>query len=233
MRMRTANPKAGTGAVMAAAALMVVAAVLVQACPAAREALEFDRRAVAGGQVWRLVTSHLTHWSWVHLAWDMGSLVALCWIVRRRGCLVLMVAAAASVAIGLAVYALAPDIGAYRGMSGVNYALLGWALLEPNPGPGRRLRLARLALLAMTVANVIHEWAASASLLWVQLPDGVAVVAAAHAAGLAVGVLAALAEIATERFLRRPARRDIVRAPRRSPRSATQYVTVTNERKKP
>lgn len=221
MRMRTASPEASPRAVMAAAALVVVAAGLVQACPAAREALEFDRRAVAGGQVWRLVTCHLTHWSWVHLAWDMGSLVALCWIVRRRGRLVLMVAVAASGAIGLAVYALAPDIAAYRGMSGVNYALLGWALLEPNPGPDRRLRIARLALLAATVAKVAHEWTTSASLPWVQLPDGIAVVAAAHAAGLAVGVLAALAEIATERFLPRPAGRGIVRAPRWLPRART------------
>ena len=218
MRMRAANPKAGTGAVMAAAALVVVAAALVQACPAAQAVLEFDRRAVAGGQVWRLVTSHLTHWSWVHLAWDMGSLVTLCWIVRRRERLVLTVAAAASVAIGLAVYALAPDIGVYRGMSGVNYALLGWALLEPNAEPDRQLRIARLALLATTVAKVAHEWTTSASLPWVQLPDGVTVVAAAHAAGLAIGVLAALAEIATERFLARPARRGIITAPRRSPR---------------
>ncbi len=42
-------------------AVVVLAAILIQCLPAAQAALQFDRHAVEAGQVWRVLTCHLTH----------------------------------------------------------------------------------------------------------------------------------------------------------------------------
>jgi membrane associated rhomboid family serine protease len=46
-------------------------AVAVYLSPAATAVLEYDRAAVAAGEIWRLLTGHLTHWSFDHLFWDV------------------------------------------------------------------------------------------------------------------------------------------------------------------
>lgn len=37
---------------------------------AAGELLQYDRQAIADGQLWRVVTGHLVHIGLEHLAWD-------------------------------------------------------------------------------------------------------------------------------------------------------------------
>ena len=49
---------------------LVVAAVVVHVLPGAAGALQYDRTALARGEVWRLFTAHLAHFSGNHLAWD-------------------------------------------------------------------------------------------------------------------------------------------------------------------
>ena len=39
--------------------------------------LQYDRTAIAGGEFWRIVTGHWTHWSFDHLLWCTISFVAL------------------------------------------------------------------------------------------------------------------------------------------------------------
>ena len=52
-------------------------------------ALQYDRGAIAAGQVWRIITGHFTHWSADHLSWDvavfavLGLLAERGWAVRR------------------------------------------------------------------------------------------------------------------------------------------------------
>ena len=55
---------------LTAALCAVIGAVFL--FPAAAASLEFDRDAVAAGQWWRLLTSHLTHWGRQHLMWDLA-----------------------------------------------------------------------------------------------------------------------------------------------------------------
>jgi len=158
----------------------------VQACPAAVAALQFDRPAIAGGQLWRLMTGHLVHWSWLHLTADAAAMMGLLYVARGRP-LAVPVVLAAGLAVGAAVYLWAPDIMLYRGLSGMNFALLGWVLMTLAPGDTRRA-VACMALLAAVVGKVAFEMATGTSPLPHSLPDGVAVVGIAHAAGLAIGV---------------------------------------------
>jgi rhomboid family GlyGly-CTERM serine protease len=99
-------------------------AVVVHFVPNVAALMQYDTTAIAAGQVWRVVTCHATHWSLDHLVWDVGALVvlgALCEVPYRRAfaCCV----AASALLIPLAVWTLLPEVGTYRGLSGIDSAV--------------------------------------------------------------------------------------------------------------
>ncbi len=71
----------------------------------------------------------------------------------------------------------------------MNYALLGWVLVTLAAGAGRLVRLACLGLLAVVAAKIVFEVAGASIIPGIGLPEGVATVGVAHAAGLIVGIL--------------------------------------------
>lgn len=75
---------------------------------------------------WQWVTSHLTHWSWGHLLWDLGAFIVLSIVCLRalpgRYPLALAIAAAL---IPLEIRLLEPQFTSYRGLSGLDSALFG------------------------------------------------------------------------------------------------------------
>lgn len=110
-----------------ASLLIALTAVLIQFCPGVAAWLEYDRAAIASGQLWRIVTCHLTHWSVDHLVWDVAALLvlgALCETSDRRG--MLRCVAAAAVLIPASIGWLMPDLPFYRGLSGIDSALFVW-----------------------------------------------------------------------------------------------------------
>jgi rhomboid family GlyGly-CTERM serine protease len=100
------------------------AAVAIGLAPSAAEWLQYDRDAVESGQVWRIVTCHLTHWSLDHFLWDAAALVALGSCCERESrSRTLACIAASAVLIPLVVWAVLPDMPTYRGLSGIDSAL--------------------------------------------------------------------------------------------------------------
>jgi rhomboid family GlyGly-CTERM serine protease len=92
--------------------------------PWASHFAEYDRSLVGAGEVWRIVTCHLTHWNLDHLFWDTFALAVLGVMCERRtraGWLTSL--GIASVAIPLAIFFLQPEMETYRGLSGVDTAL--------------------------------------------------------------------------------------------------------------
>jgi rhomboid family GlyGly-CTERM serine protease len=166
---------------------MVVAAALIQPHPRALARLEFDRCAIAAGEWWRLLTGHLVHYGWPHLAADMGVFVALSWIARRRSSGILPVALLSALIIGAAVYLWEDGIIVWRGMSGVDAALFGWVLVI-MAAQDRGWRAAVYGgLLLLAIGRFAFETVTGRGLLPTSLPEGVAVVGLAHVVGLAVG----------------------------------------------
>ena len=105
----------------------VVGAVVLLAfvLPGVSEVLQYDRSALAGGEWWRSLTGHVTHWNGDHLFWDLSVFVilgALCERTCRRS----FGAAVASSAllIPLAVWVFLPGMELYRGLSGIDSATL-------------------------------------------------------------------------------------------------------------
>ena len=86
--------------------------------------LQFDRSAILNGEIWRIITGHLTHWSTSHLFWDILVFLVLAGIIEcfsRRQLLVCF--ATVSLFISLLVFILLPEMKFYRGLSGIDSGL--------------------------------------------------------------------------------------------------------------
>lgn len=94
--------------------------------PALADTFALDRSAFTNGEVWRLLTGHLTHFDNDHLVWDVVALLVLGGLAEldsRRA--VVWTLAIAAAAIGVSVVVLQPQFDSYRGLSGLDSALFG------------------------------------------------------------------------------------------------------------
>ncbi|MEN6624882.1 MAG: rhombosortase [Candidatus Sumerlaeia bacterium] len=176
---------------------VALAAAATQLCPAFSDIFAYDRDAVMCGQLWRMWSCHLTHWSWNHLWWDTLAFVGLagfCEIRDRRRWTALMIAA--PLAISLVVHYGSPHLAAYRGLSGLDSAFYGLVLagfIEIRAG--RKISpesaVAVLAALAF-VAKVAYETATGAA-VFAASGGSYIVVPSVHLAGFVAGLAASFA----------------------------------------
>jgi rhomboid family GlyGly-CTERM serine protease len=164
--------------------------------PAATPWLEYDRAALAAGQLWRLVTAHWTHWSADHLGWDLlafALLGALCERESRSRFLLCVLGGAG--AVSLAVWGLLPAVTTYRGLSGLDsalFVLLAVSVMRAEGEPPWRLG-AGAAALVLFQAKILYEiWTGTAVFVQGAGLD-VAPIPLAHLAGAAVGFAVGLA----------------------------------------
>ncbi|MCX6953700.1 MAG: rhombosortase [Verrucomicrobia bacterium] len=170
---------------------VAAAAVAVHLLPAAADWLQFDRAALGRGELWRLVTAHLTHFGANHLRWDLGVLLAFgtaCERQSRRRCAAAL--ALAAVAITPALWAGQPQFALYRGLSGLDCALVGLfaaSLLRHGRaaatlvGAGTLLVFAVKCILELVTAQTVFA-----------AGTGYAPVPLAHLVGLAACLVAAV-----------------------------------------
>lgn len=145
--------------------------------------LQFDRALVLHGQLWRLVSCHLTHWSVEHLLWDLlvfAALGCMCERADRRAFVATFVVGA--IAISMSLFALPLDT--YRGLSGIDSALFGLFAIQQR-------RFAPIFLIAF-IAKTIFELATGHAIFVHSAASGFVPVPLAHLVGAAVGVLVGL-----------------------------------------
>jgi rhomboid family GlyGly-CTERM serine protease len=172
-------------------AVLVAGSVAVQCSPNAQALLQFDRSAIVAGQWWRLLTGNFVHYGWYHLLANLGTFAALCWMAVHRSRAVAAVVLLSALAIGIAVFVGAQEITVYRGVSGVDCALLAWVLVL-IAAEDRGWRAAGwMGVLAAVAIKSGFEAVTGHVLLPTSAPAGVAVVGVTHVAGIAGGALAA------------------------------------------
>jgi rhomboid family GlyGly-CTERM serine protease len=171
-----------------ASLLLAGLALAVALVPHAATWLEYDRAAIAGGQAWRLLTGHWAHWSWGHVAWDLLAFVALGVACERLspGRFLACVAGSALL-VSLVVWWLLPGMERYRGLSGIDSALLVLlAVSVMQQETGSRWLVPGAWALVGFLAKVTYESVGGHALF---VPDGdAAVVPLAHLAGAAIGL---------------------------------------------
>jgi rhomboid family GlyGly-CTERM serine protease len=156
------------------------AAALAIACAVATflfaDPLELRIGASLGTQPWRVWTSHFVHASPTHFALDVGAGIAL--ILFGASALSLFWIAPI---VAISVSFLRPDLAVYVGLSGVLHAWFAQVAMQRSPW-----------LLLLVVAKVAHELATGGTTMG-NLSLGAVPVPEAHAVGLLVGWLSALA----------------------------------------
>lgn len=153
--------------------------------------LAWERAGILHGELWRLWSGHLVHYSISHAAADTLVLLAMGLyaepLVGSRRFGLLLAGAATLLSLGLLV--LAPSLNEYRGASGLAAltAVLGGVLAwRRHPASRPMLGCAALAMAAKTLWEAFAHTAA-----FVDLPAGVAVAWQVHLLGALLGVVAA------------------------------------------
>ena len=104
--------------------LLFAAAIVLFFVPGAPGVLEYDRAAVAAGEVWRIGTCQLIHANFEHLLWDAATVLALgLFISSRRPRLFLFVVGVSMVGVPLGVHFALPSLTTFCGLSGIACAL--------------------------------------------------------------------------------------------------------------
>jgi rhomboid family GlyGly-CTERM serine protease len=177
-----------------ASLLLALPAVLLYLTPELTAWATFDRTAISGGELWRVITGHWTHWSGEHLGWDLlvFAVVGGALELRGRRRVFLLCTVLSALLISGAVWVLRPEMVEYRGLSGIDCALvtlvavdlLRQSLQERRWG----LSLALTGLLAGYLGKVTFELATGQT-LFVASGQGLFVpVPLAHVLGGAVGI---------------------------------------------
>jgi rhomboid family GlyGly-CTERM serine protease len=141
---------------------LAAVALVAAAFPGSLELLELNREAVAGGQVWRLLTCHLVHGSSYHLSLDLAAWVIAGFlfepVLGRKLWPVLIVSA---LLVDTGFLFLLTDLSAYCGLSGVLNGLMAAGLISRlqqarQVGDGR-LALFQIVLLVGILGKIVLE----------------------------------------------------------------------------
>lgn len=163
--------------------LFSLPAVLVALCPAAHDALLYDRAAIAHAELWRLWTGHWVHFSRSHLLWNLLVLLPVgAWLEKLQPGRLLRYVLVAAPLSSLGFLGLAPGMQTYGGLSGLAtgaVTLLALAQLARNRGD----RVYWLAVLLLVAAKIILETGRSRALFSDFSSPAMHVSALAHAAG--------------------------------------------------
>ena len=178
------------------AAMLLVNVGLLPHAPGAGRALlgwlEFDRQAILQGELWRLLTGNLVHWSLEHFLLDVGPFLIVGLLyersVRRQYPWFLL---GSALAIGVTVLALLPEVETYRGLSGVDSGQFALAVCveirAARREPRRWVWLAPVAAIFLT--KIVWEGATGQMLFGTESLGDIGVpIALAHV----VGTVAAL-----------------------------------------
>jgi len=196
-----------TNRIPCASLLLSLAAACIFACPSLAARLEYDRAAIAAGEIWRLFSGHWVHYGFDHFFWDVlafGFLGAAC--ERRSRPRFLVCVTASALAISLSVWFGMPGMNAYRGLSGIDSALLVLLFMElwseaGRAGQPKQIVIPAACLMAF-VCKVSYELATGDTIFVKSLGSGMVGVPLAHVAGAAVGFLVGLGTPGTRRLLR-------------------------------
>ncbi|MEO1202610.1 MAG: rhombosortase [Pseudomonadota bacterium] len=158
--------------------------------------LRFDRASLEAGEWYRLLTGHLVHLGWSHVALN-GIGMALCWLLVGQAFTFvewLFVIAVCVVIMDSGFWLLMPDLAWYVGLSGLLHGVLAAGALA---GAVRRSP-EQAVVLAILLIKVAYESLAG-PLPGTERATGGPVVTEAHLFGTVGGLLASAALIIGQR----------------------------------
>lgn len=154
--------------------------------------MQYDRALILKGELWRLLTCHLVHWSPEHFYLDASVFLALGITFEQKidriyGSVLCM----AGLVIGLTLLLFQTDLTTYRGISGLinTQIILGTGLFVFERNPGRALKGFYLSIFFAHLIKTAYEIIFQVSIFSTEvLGDLGRFTPLAHLAGVLVGV---------------------------------------------
>lgn len=163
---------------------------IIHLIPNLSHGLSLRRDALWDGAVWLVFTGHFTHWNTQHLVWDLLVFIALgllCEAVSRKAFWWTLFGG--GWAISVAFLACEPQLGSYRGLSGLDSALFALWLVIFWQYPSSGWRWRQLLLTLAFFGKLIFEFITQTS-VFISGPDpGFIPVPLAHFVGALWGGL--------------------------------------------
>lgn len=185
--------------------IIAAIALIVFFFPALGNLLIYDRAAIIHGEIWRLLSGNLVHFSLAHLfynlvAWLIAGTIIELYGYRFFPVLIL----SSSILIGITLYILEPELYFYAGLSGVVSAAVAYLCLQ---GMGEKGVLRWLCAAALTglIAKTLIEIGAGSSFMLLLHEEDFVPVPLSHLAGIVTAILLFSLLRVTPR-LRQPAR---------------------------
>ena len=170
---------------------LAASAIGVAMTPALQRVLVLDRDAVAAGELWRIATGSLVHFSTAHLLYDLAVVILASARLERRGWPVAPIVLASATAIGAAVLLFTPEIARYGGLSGVACTLVALYALDCLTVRGAA-RAAGVLVLVLTAIKLGWEIGRGTFVFVASAGGAFRPVPLAHIVGAGVGIAAFL-----------------------------------------
>jgi len=185
-----ARQKALKGRVPAVTLFLAGVSLLAYCWPHLSDLLVYDRQAILQGEVWRLFTAPVVHFSLSHLWWDLSVFCAAGWAIEVAGFRGYRLVCSLSAFIPGTVFLLvSPNLARYGGLSGLATGAVVYLSLWESRRPGRS-RILWLAILALTGVKIIVESVTGAPIFLSTDNIPLRVLPAAHAIGCAAALAA-------------------------------------------
>jgi rhomboid family GlyGly-CTERM serine protease len=158
--------------------------------------LQYDRLAIANGEIWRCLSGHWIHWSFDHFLWCVISFVVLgclCEGISRKGYLATIMTA--SFVIPAVLWVFDSNMQTYRGLSGLASSIFVFGALMMMHKAFKTKEWPMVCLSATAglgyMAKILFEFF-SGSTLFVNTHELFSPVPLAHLSGGLVGLVTAL-----------------------------------------
>ena len=161
------------------------------------QAFELSRTDLRGGQLWRFLTGHFTHWDFNHFAWDLITFLGLGWVCVKlkikaiTPCLIL-----SAITISFGSLAINESIEIYRGLSGLDTSLFMLAVVTCGQLAYQKGQLHWVILMAVMVISLLlkclYEQYTGLTLFADSTQSGYIPVVSAHLIGGFIGAIVGL-----------------------------------------
>lgn len=139
---------------------VVLASVAASQVPGLGDLLLYDRVAIQQGELWRLLSGHLVHFTTSHLLMDgVVFAIAGALIERQRGAQVALLYLAMALVIGIGLWVLEPGLARFGGLSGLGYGALCYWAMNAADGRSRFTVLPALMLIGLLLKiSIDFRW---------------------------------------------------------------------------
>jgi rhomboid family GlyGly-CTERM serine protease len=157
--------------------------------PQLGELLVYDRAAISHGEIWRLLTGNLVHFSLAHLLYNLIAWLIIGTIIEFRAYRFFPVLCFSSaLLVGITLFILEPELYLYAGLSGVVSAAVAYLCLH---GIGEKgvWRWLCAATLAGLTAKTLIELGMRSSFMLLMSEENFVPVPLSHLAGIIAALL--------------------------------------------